>query len=236
MSSTLYQRSYLPNSGRQVLGNVNENDSSSFDGSKIDQVNALLEDLDGKFDNICSVLKAELNQHKCQQEEILSTELVKLPRSIKQMTVKDFNESHGCDLLAILKSKDGVIPSSNTNLIPMKRAFNSVMSTPSIRPSNPALQGSVLRTVRKGEGIYSQNGSPLESFEKGSVIATVSKKRRGNESESASFEISVGDGKFISLTDPSGVQGLDSNMKATAATQLKVLQDQMASLMAQLTD
>lgn len=80
----------------------------------------------------------------------------------------------------------------------------------------------------------SQNGSPLEAFEKGSVIATVTKRRRGNET--ANFEINVGDGKFISLSDPSGVQELDSDMKATAATQLKVLQDQMASLMAQLTN
>jgi Cell division cycle-associated protein 8 len=81
--------------------------------------------------------------------------------------------------------------------------------------------------------ISSRNGSPLETTEKGSVIATVTKKRRGNES--ANFEINVGEGKYISLSDPNGVQELDSEMKATAATQLKVLQDQMASLMAQLT-
>lgn len=81
--------------------------------------------------------------------------------------------------------------------------------------------------------VSSANGSPLETTETGSVVATVTKKRRGNES--ANFEINVGEGKFISLTDPAGVQELDSSMKATAASQLKVLQDQMASLMAQLT-
>lgn len=79
----------------------------------------------------------------------------------------------------------------------------------------------------------SQNGSPLEATEAGSVVATVTKKRRGNDS--ANFEINVGDGRTISLNDPDGVQQLDSEMKATAASQLKVLQDQMASLMAQLT-
>lgn len=151
MSSTLHHESWKPSSGRQVLGNVN--DASHFDGSNIEQVNALFQDLDTRFDNICSILKEELVQHKRQQEEMLSTELIKLPRSIKQMTVKDFNSMHGCDLLAILKSKDGVIPTQKTNLIPMKRNFNSVMSTPAIRPSNPANQTSVLRTVRKGEGI-----------------------------------------------------------------------------------
>jgi hypothetical protein len=79
----------------------------------------------------------------------------------------------------------------------------------------------------------SQNGSPVETTDIGTVIATVSKRRRGNES--ANFEINVGDGRYISLNDPNGVQELDSEMKATAATQLKVLQEQMASLMAQLT-
>jgi hypothetical protein len=80
----------------------------------------------------------------------------------------------------------------------------------------------------------SSNGSPLESHELGDVVATITKKRRGNESN-ANFEINVGDGRYISLNDPTGLQALDSSMKATAASQLMVLQDQMASLMAQLT-
>lgn len=153
MSYRLEQKPWQSNSNRQVLGDLKKNDVSHFDGSNIEQVNALLQDLDSKFENICNVLKAELEQHKCQQEEMMTTELIKLPKSIKQMTVKDFNESHGCDLLAILKSKDGVIPTKNANLVPMKRNFNSVMSTPAIRPRNPANLTSAMRTVRKGEGI-----------------------------------------------------------------------------------
>ena len=42
------------------------------------------------------------------------------------------------------------------------------------------------------------------------------------------------EGHYIFLNDPIGVAGLDPQMKQTAASQLKVLQDQMASLMAQL--
>jgi hypothetical protein len=61
------------------------------------------------------------------------------------------------------------------------------------------------------------------------------KKRKGNDAGGANIEINVGDGKFISLNNPSGVTELDSSMKASAASQLKVLQDQMQSLMAQLT-
>jgi hypothetical protein len=65
------------------------------------------------------------------------------------------------------------------------------------------------------------------------VVATVTKKRRGNLS--ANLEINVGEGRYISLCDPNGLEELDSEMKATAATQIKVIQDHMACLMAQLT-
>lgn len=80
----------------------------------------------------------------------------------------------------------------------------------------------------------SQNGSPVDTVDHGALIATVTKKRKGNEG--ANFEINVGDGKFISLSDPDGVNGLDSSMKATAASQLQVLRDQMENLMAQLAN
>ena len=80
----------------------------------------------------------------------------------------------------------------------------------------------------------SQNGSPVDTADQGALIATVTKKRKGNEG--ANFEINVGDGKYISLCDPDGVEGLDSSMKATAASQLKVLRDQMENLMAQLAN
>lgn len=82
--------------------------------------------------------------------------------------------------------------------------------------------------------LSSANGSPVETHEVGSVVATVTKKRRGGDA-AANFEINVGEGRVINLNNPMDVNELDSSMKATAATQLKVLQDQMASLMAQLT-
>lgn len=83
-------------------------------------------------------------------------------------------------------------------------------------------------------------------------MATVAKKRRdrtngssggggggGNdgaddEATGAAFDINVGDGRYISLSDPNTIEHLDDNMKNAAMNQLKILQDQMASLMAQL--
>ena len=79
----------------------------------------------------------------------------------------------------------------------------------------------------------SENGSPVERIDEGAIVATVSKKRKG--SAAASVEINVGEGKYISLSNPGSVKELDSSMKATAASQLQVLADQMATLMAALT-
>jgi len=86
-----------------------------------------------------------------------------------------------------------------------------------------------IRTVRRGEAVFSKNGSPLEQGEEGTIVATVAKKRRGENS--TVFDINVGDGRIINLAD---MQDLDKKTKETAVTQLKLLQDQMASLMAQL--
>ena len=68
----------------------------------------------------------------------------------------------------------------------------------------------------------------------GDLVATVTKKRRNNGGDNVVFDISIGDGKYINLSDPNSAAELSGEMKTTAMTQLKVLQDQMASLMAQL--
>ncbi|KAG7345573.1 cell division cycle-associated protein 8 [Nitzschia inconspicua] len=235
---------------RQILGNFSSHTNSPVpvDGSNSEHIKMLITQLEQKYDQIVIALKSELENYKMEQEEVQSTGLIKLPKAVRNMTVKEFNQQHSCDLLALLKSKDGVhvakIKSENSGSVTSfmvddaagkkKRDFqqHAVMETPAPR-SRQDVPATAVRTARRGEGLFSRNGSPVETSEKGSVIATVSKKRRGNES--ANFEINVGDGRYISLNDPNGVQELDSEMKATAATQLKVLQDQMASLMAQLT-
>lgn len=210
-----------------------------FDGANQDHVKILLEGLNSKYDEIVANLKADLMDAKLQQEEALNIGLMKLPKSIRQMSIKEFNESHQCDLLSLLKSKDGVLRSQSYSISSdtsgKKRDFPmAVAATPAPRSRNRDCPNTEMRTVRKGEGLFSANGSPLEKHEVGAVVATVTKKRRSNDN-AANFEINVGDGRVINLNDPLGVQELDSSMKATAASQLKVLQDQMASLMAQLT-
>ena len=81
----------------------------------------------------------------------------------------------------------------------------------------------------------SENGSPVDAVEDGALIATVTKKRRVRDGAApVNFDIKVGDGQYISLSDPGNVQNMEDSLKSTAIIQLQVLQDQMASLMAQL--
>ena len=83
----------------------------------------------------------------------------------------------------------------------------------------------------------SKNGSPVDPVEAGSLVATIAKKRRADGigiTTGAQFDINVGDGKYINLTDPTSAEDLNDDMKTTALSQLKVLQDQMTSLMAHL--
>jgi len=240
---TATKQQILGNFKSQPIGGGGIDSSSKTDGSNADYVRLMIEGMQEKHDQMVAFLKSDLDDNKLEQEEFLSTGLIKLPRAVRTMSVKDFNRKHSCDLLALLKSKDGVVlagtsqqslPSAIASAKPpmMDAKKKRCFETPAPRTRRPAQVNTILRTARRGEAMYSMNGSPVAATEPGTVIATVCKKRRGNES--ASVEINVGDGQYISLNDPGGVSGLDAQMKQTAASQLKVLQDQMASLMAQL--
>ena len=126
-----------------------EKSDAVIDGSNADHVKLLLEDLQTKHDQMINLLKADLVDTKMQQEEALSTGLMRLPKSIRQMTVREFNQAHNCDILALLKGKDGVKPKA------MKpRDYNmAVAATPAPRTRNPNAPNSVLRTARRGEGL-----------------------------------------------------------------------------------
>ena len=80
--------------------------------------------------------------------------------------------------------------------------------------------------------ISSKNGSPVGAHDEGALIATVSKKRRGNAE--TMLEINVGNGRYINLADSSSMNDLDDSMKDVAENQVKVLQERLAFFMSQL--
>jgi hypothetical protein len=103
---------------RQILGNFTsksgESSSTSssslkMDGSNADHIRSMIEGLQEKHDQMIAFLKSDLDDCKLEQEEVLSTGLIKLPKSVRNMSIKDFNQQYSCDLLSLLKSKDGVV-------------------------------------------------------------------------------------------------------------------------------
>ena len=141
---------------RHILRAWDDDNAPSIDGSNPEHAKLLQKDLQAKFQQIVQNLKADCEDAKIQQEEALNVGFVKLPKAIRHMSVKEFNQTHQCDLLALLKSKDGVVISSNNNFQAGKKReyHHTVAATPAPTSRvNPADPGSAVRTVRKGEGI-----------------------------------------------------------------------------------
>ena len=120
-------------------------------------------------------LKSELEDCKLEQEEVLSTGLMKLPKAVRNMSIQAFNAQHSCDLLSLLKSKDGVVVTgtgtgvgTGTAGVVSKKNMNDddmnnkdatkkrCFETPAPRNRRVgwgAAPGTVVRTARRGEGI-----------------------------------------------------------------------------------
>jgi len=203
---------------------------------------------------------------KNQQEEFF-VGTMKLDKKIKKMTIREFNEKYmnqtnsDCDSSSdkcIIESLKAIMiqPSSQTDASSitssstahmikgnLKRGATAMYLETPVRQLKPGkayrTPGTILRTVQKGEAIYSANGSPVQDTEEGDLIATVSKKRRvkgdGDEDEDADamFGINI-DGRTISLSDKSTMEHLTNAMKNTAKNQLNVLQDQLSKLLSHL--
>ena len=133
----------------QVEASLKEQRSKeTIDGGNKEHVKELLKDLEEQCNKMKNVLRSELESHKAQQEDAVSVALSRLPKRIQKMTVKEFNQMHGCDLIALIKSKDGVKVRPTK-----KREHDAVAETPAPTRRNPNAPNSILRTARRGEGL-----------------------------------------------------------------------------------
>lgn len=110
-------------------------------------------------------------------------------------------------------------------------AAAAVASTPAFDPRLPKTP--MVRMPRHGESMMSMNGSPLAADTRTARVATTSSGR------SASIMVPLSNGKAIAF-DPSAdldvnTKGLSKRARKEAVSKLAALQNQVASLMAQLT-
>eukprot|EP00527_Entomoneis_sp_CCMP2396_P002205 CAMPEP_0198146206 /NCGR_PEP_ID=MMETSP1443-20131203/28126_1 /TAXON_ID=186043 /ORGANISM="Entomoneis sp., Strain CCMP2396" /LENGTH=228 /DNA_ID=CAMNT_0043810091 /DNA_START=176 /DNA_END=862 /DNA_ORIENTATION=- len=197
-----------------------------------------------ELDHRISALHDDCTSEKNKQQEVFAAAMVKLPRNIRNMTVAEFNCLYRVNLLENLK---------NPNLLGAMAATSKALQTPgTVCALNKKNNFTPSRTARKGEMLYSQNGSPVESDGSGLndqnfLVATVAKPATIGDgvsgaprllatSATASLSINVGNGQFVSLKDSSGVVKLGANEKNNALLQLQLLKEQVDSAMKQLED
>uniref|UniRef100_A0A7S3VH25 Borealin N-terminal domain-containing protein n=1 Tax=Chaetoceros debilis TaxID=122233 RepID=A0A7S3VH25_9STRA len=253
-------------------------------------IHALLDDIKREVNarqECLSIKRAEIAKN---QEEVYFLNTMKIEKSVKKMTVREFNAkfmnkqkeldsnvdvdsneaSQKMCIIDVLKSlmisnhtssssqnNNGANNNNNGAKKRVRGAGYTNLETPvrqlKIGKTHYRTPGTILRTVRKGEVMYSSNGSPLESNNAGTLVATVCKKRKDenanvnsdqngeneggtgeNADAAAEFDINIGDGRYITLGDPSTMEHLTVEMKNTAKNQLHVLQDQLSKLLSHL--
>lgn len=221
----------------------------NIDGSDAEHVRLLIDDIEKgvkKQQEVITVIADKANQ---EQQELMFLGSLKLETSIRKMTIRNASKKYGVDVLDMIKSiaQGGAVNGAfrtagsagkkriRSDLAQGKRAEMMDPETParSTRAgTSMKTPATAIRTIKRGEAMYSKNGSPIDQAEEGDLIATVSKKRRGNNA--AVFDINVGDGRYINLSDPGTLDHLNEDMKNSAISHLQTLQDKMAKLLAEL--
>ena len=141
---------------RQILGNFSgetggKNDGSKIDGTDKDHVRLVIEGLQRRYDQTVADLKSELEDNKLDQGECLSTGIIKISTNVRKLSVRDFNRQYKCNLLALLKSKDGVVLSGNAKPPMLDAKKKRTYETPAQAMRRPGQMNTIMRTVRRGE-------------------------------------------------------------------------------------
>jgi hypothetical protein len=129
--------------------------SKALDGTKPEQVRLLIKDLEGEMAKRIEIISARALQANQAQQETMFLGTMKLDKLNRKMTVRDFNKTHGCDLLSTLK---GIMNNSQpSDSAGQKRSrppmTSNNMQTPARSFAAMSLKtpGTISRTAKKGE-------------------------------------------------------------------------------------
>jgi TATA-binding protein-associated factor Taf7 len=117
--------------------------SPKLDGSQRDHVKALIHDFRREQEQQMKNIQMEADKQKQRQKQLHATEMVRIPKTVKQMSVDDFNLLYQCDLLQMIRETEAVV--TTNSVLP------AGLQTPSFKSKMKLETPS--RTVRRGEGI-----------------------------------------------------------------------------------
>jgi hypothetical protein len=113
-----------------------------------DDMSLVLQDLEESLHDRLSLLATETSKAKDAQKQVHVKSMVKIRKQVRGMSVRQFNETYGCDLLQILQMSNNSSSSANKKRIRPEAA----LATPA--PSkNKAIPNTASRTVTRGEMI-----------------------------------------------------------------------------------
>jgi hypothetical protein len=119
---------------------------SSVDYWDRNHMELILQELQESLENRITILKSQATKAKDAQKQCWVNATVKIRKSIKEMTIRDFNAHYNCDLISLLLQK-----SDNTQrnkVLPLE----TVASTPA--PSKMVSKSELaIRTVKRGEEV-----------------------------------------------------------------------------------
>lgn len=214
---------------QQTLLNIqNEQfDLAKVDPRSKDETQMFIDQMKAHLDSIIEIKRAEKEKELNQLKQTFDNGMMKMSTATRKMTIAEFNAANRCDLVSIIRNTKESFRDLSSSASTSSQG--PVMSTPAMTRRNKLAEPTPPRTVRRGEKVMvtSQNGSPVDLYEEGALIATVSKGRR-----EPSMEIHVGQGKFLNI-DAECIKGASRGEKAVARDQLEILRNQIDQLISQ---
>lgn len=217
----------------------------------------LIKELGTRVDERCHQITSATDFSILQLRNQFQLELMKLPKSVKKMSLKKFRDEFG-ENFSLIPGDGQAIPSTISNTASAAEAsksrlpfapvpsFNSSSNVPSSsipapmtaqKPSNPTssvfetpmlARGNItIRAPKEGEKILSENGSPLGEF------ATAVKAPRPAESmvpQTPGVFVPLKSGEVLDVEN-TDLQSLDPKLKADALVQMQTMMDNMKRMM-----
>jgi len=249
---------------RVLLGAIDENVAANSQDSivkaasdsnvtlaKVDWTNET--SLEAFFDDLTRALEQRIADSIDKEESnaltnldtIESSYLMKMTKMTRKMTVRQFQEKYNSSLhaksSAMVKEFGGISPEAALKFDPTDHGkmdeFGRPLRTPARVAGGKTLLSRTPATVRapkRGEVLYSAQGSPIAAPVEGDdVMVSVKKPNSSKGSIVPTFSVNVGENQYIDVSDPSELDKLDPEKRAHAYQQLKSFQDQLGEVMGQ---
>jgi len=193
-----------------------------FDGLNPEHVASAIADIKDEMAKRVEKLNAKMNAIIAAQNECYAMSMIHIPKSIRQKTIKEFNEMYDVDIIKEAKNhniidKENALPNGScTSQNPFQTPAR-IANMPTGHPS--------ARTLRRGEMLYSKNGSPVERYGVGEIVATCRKAERGMCN--AVLTVNLGNGQCVKLGEGGAFDGLDQKAKSHAFKQIQILQEKL---------